>query len=137
MIRYYFIPATRINAVDLNSGIQPLYLDDIRAGNVNSIEGILPGELIPDAGGRRWLQMFYILRIDALNFAQIDLHPEAIWLTKESVLANVDYFLNILGIDLVGITQQSTPKEIERKFIQWLMGQDLDFSEILRNLESI
>lgn len=128
MIRYYLIPAQRAGQ-SINSGIEPMYLDEIRQGNVRLIKGILPRELARVGGDRRWRRMFYILRIDADDFTAIDAVPDAVRLTRRRIINNRAR-LESLGIDFTGLTVNSTAKEIERRFIQWMTEEGRDFESV-------
>lgn len=135
MVRYYLVPAQRSGASQ-NSGIEPMYLDEIRQGNVRRIKGILPRETARVGGDRRWLRMFYILRIDADDFTAIDAVPNAIRLTRQRIINNRAR-LEGLGLDFTGLTADSTAKEIERRFVQWATEDDRDFESVTGIAEDI
>jgi hypothetical protein len=143
-VRYYLIPAVARVKPDLPAteyGIEPKYLAALEAniptGNITSMMGWLPAEIARDAlGNRQWLKQFYILRIDATDFTQLDARTDVIRLTRAVLVANITK-LQALGINTTGLTLTTPLKAIEQRLLLWLQGQNIDLSQATGLTETI
>ena len=145
MIRYYILPAVYRTISDgVNTriiGVEPKYLAALTAaqaaGNVMDLRGWNSEELAVDIGGNRvFNRLFYIIRIDATDFTQLDAQADAIQLTRQMLINNI-VKLQALGINTTGLTLTTPLKAIEQRLFLWLQNRNVDLSTVTGINETI
>ncbi len=128
--RFYLIPFETDAAKLVGMDAAPKYLDLMPVGLQ---VGLVSKETTIDKLSRTWLRDYYVVKIvteDALDFAALDAQSDAIHITKQKILNNIDK-VQALGIDTTDLSESTTLSQMQKRIRQWLTEEtDKDFSEI-------